>query len=465
MINPVLRTLGTKRTRDLRSPDVIGQLFMLLMLVVIAIGAGVGSALTVALGATAFVVSGGGILWSRLSLQEVKYEASLSDTHIFVDDEVNITMTLENRKPLPVPWVQLIEFVPSGLLPMESDDARQRAGLQPLESDRVRRRAYAGGSELVETTSMSAYERVRFHHPVRAMHRGHFRLGPTEMRSGDLFGLFGSIRRDQGSMLGVTVYPKIVAIDGFFMPAARPFGDVLNRNTLIDDLSRPKSVREYRPGDPMKRIDWKLSAKQGELTVRTFDQSVSNDVVILLESATVDTAWHGYKYDVLEGAVTGVASIAARCVELGYRVGFVGNGVRPGRGVLSVIPPGDGSTHLRSILEALAFVHPLSFLPLEKLILERGFHALPSGSSIVLVAGLLREGVVNYLLEASGRGHNCMVIWVGRESAPQVTGLRVLDMREQFKLEGDVEDFLFSVEDAAQEERSRFSRPASESFS
>ena len=40
MINPVIRTFREKRTKDLRAPDVIGELFMLLMLVVIAVGAG-----------------------------------------------------------------------------------------------------------------------------------------------------------------------------------------------------------------------------------------------------------------------------------------------------------------------------------------------------------------------------------------------------------------------------------------
>ena len=56
----MMRTFREKRTRDLRAPDVIGELFMLLMIVVIGVGAGTGSALVVALGATAFVISAGG---------------------------------------------------------------------------------------------------------------------------------------------------------------------------------------------------------------------------------------------------------------------------------------------------------------------------------------------------------------------------------------------------------------------
>lgn len=448
MINPMLRTFREKRTRDLRAPDVIGELFMLLMIVVIGVGAGTGSSLVVALGATAFVISFGGTLWSKLSLAEVAYDAEPSDSHAFVGDELEIVMTLENRKPLPIPWVQLIEFLPTGLT--------------PLSDESVKRRAYAGGSEVVETTSLSGYERVRFRHSVRAHHRGHYSIGPTELRSGDLFGLFGTVRRDSRSPHGVTVYPRIVPLDGWELPAAKPMGDNLSRNQLLDDPSRPRSIRDYRPGDPLKRIDWKLSAKRDELMVRTYDQSVSNDVVVMLESRTVDYAWHGYRYDVLESAVSGAASIASRCSELGYRVGLVANGVRPTRGVMAVTPPGDGPHHLRTILEALAFIQPLSFTPLDALALDRGAQAISAGSSIILVAGFLTETVVAYLHRCQREGHRTSIAWVGREEPPRVTGIRVIDARDLFKVEEDVEDLFMSVIDQQIEMNARMNQPVRE---
>ena len=444
----MMRTFREKRTRDLRAPDVIGELFMLLMIIVIGVGAGTGSALVVALGATAFVISAGGTLWSKLSLAEIAYAAQPSDTHAFVGDEVEIVMTIENRKPLPVPWVQIIEFLPTGLL--------------PLADDHIKRRAYAGGSEIVETTSLAGYERVRFRHKVQAHHRGHYSIGPTELRSGDLFGLFGTVRRDSRSPYGVTVYPRIVALDGWELPAAKPMGDILARNMLLDDPSRPRSVRDYLPGDPLKRIDWKLSAKRDELTVRTYDQSVSNDVVVMLESRTVDYAWHGYRYDVLEAAVTGAASIAVRCADLGYRVGLVANGVRPTRGVLSVIPPGDGPHHVRTILEALAFVQPLSFTALENHAMDRGAHAISDGASIILVAGFLTEPVVAYLHHELQEGHRISIAWVGRNDPPRVAGIRVIDAREPFKIDEEAEDLIMSIADEQFEMNARRNMPAQE---
>ena len=391
---------------------------MLVMVAVIIVGAATGSVLTVTLGTTAFAVTAGGLLWSKLSLEEVRYETALSDRHVFPGDELTLTLTVENRKPLPVPWLQLTEFVPSGL--------------QPSAESSVTRRAYAGGSEIVETTSLNGYERVKFRHVVTAVHRGHFALGPTDMRSGDLFGLFGSVRRDQRSSDGVTVYPHIVQLDDWPLPAANPMGDILNPYTLVDDQSRPRSTREYVPGDPLKRVDWKVSAKRDNLTVRTFDRSVSNDIVILHESSTTEVAWQGCKYDVLEASVCGAASIAVRFVQAGFRVGFIGNGVRTGRAVAPTIAPSESAFQSQAILEALAMVQPWAFRRLELMSQERTGNVITTGAALVLVCGLLSDGLRDYLERVSGLGHRVTVAWVGREEPPVLEFADVRDERGRF---------------------------------
>ena len=418
MLNPLSRTLRTRRRSDLRAPDVIGELFMLLMVAVIVVGAATGSLLTVTLGTTAFAVTAGGLLWSKLSLEEVGYESDMSDRRVFPGDELTLTLTVENRKPLPVPWLQLTEFVPSGL--------------QPSAESSVVRRAYAGGSEIVETTSLSGYERVKFRHVVTAKHRGHYALGPTDMRSGDLFGLFGSVRRDQRASDGVTVYPQIVPLDDWPLPAANPMGDILNPYTLVDDPSRPRSTREYVPGDPLKRVDWKVSAKRDNMTVRTFDRSVSHDVVILHESTTTEVAWQGCKYDVLEASVCGAASIAVKFVQAGFRVGFIGNGVRTGRGIAPTIAPSESAFQSQVILEALAMVQPWAFRRLDMMSQERTGSVITTGAGLVLVAGLLSDSLRDYIELASRRGHRVTVAWVGREDPPALGFADVHDMRGRF---------------------------------
>lgn len=414
---------------------------MLLMLAVVVVGAATGSLLTVTLGTTAFVVSAGGLIWSKLSLEEIRYDVESSDSRAFPGDEIEVVMTVENRKPLPVPWLQLTEFVPSGL----RADAESNAT----------RRAYAGGSEIVETLSLSGYERVKFRHRLSATHRGMFALGPTDLRSGDLFGLFGSVRRDQRTGDGIIVYPQVVPLDDWTFPAANPMGDVLNPYTLVDDPSRPRSIREYQPGDPLKRVDWKLSAKRDELIVRTYDRSVSNDVVVLHEATTTEVAWQGCRYDVLEATISGAASIAMRMAEMGYRVGFIGNGVRSSRGVAPIVAPNESTQQAQMILEALAMVQPWAFRRLDLMATEQAGRAITPRASIVLVTGFISQPMREHLESATQKGHRVTVAWAGREEPPTLDNVEVRDMRGRF----DVPDAEEAAESDEAARAARLQRP------
>ena len=57
--------------------------------------------------------------------------------------------------------------------------------------------------------------------------------------------------------------------------------DTMARAT--EDLSAPSDIRAYQPGDPMKKIHWKLSLRKRELLVRKFDEPVLQEVLILMD--------------------------------------------------------------------------------------------------------------------------------------------------------------------------------------
>lgn len=68
-------------------------------------------------------------------------------------------------------------------------------------------------------------------------------------------------------------------------PIAFPKNDMAVRTTPRDDeeLTAPSDTRAWRPGDPMKRIHWKLSARKRELLVRKFEEPRPNDTLVLCD--------------------------------------------------------------------------------------------------------------------------------------------------------------------------------------
>lgn len=398
----------------------ISDLFVLLLIIVVIVGAALGEPLIAAVGALVFVVTIAARLWARLSLEEVSYGRELSADHLFQGDEIKLSLALENNKPLPVPWVRVRDFLPLGL--QEATEA-------------VTERPFLGGSEITEVTSLGRYERVRINFQVRAVSRGFYRLGPAKLESGDLFGMFGSTREEPQSSQTITVYPKVVPVPWLELPAARPIGDSRTPTSLWDDPSRPSGLREYRPGDPLRSVDWKATARHAaheKLFVRTFDPSVSHYAVILLEAATTDRPWEGYLGNVLERAVTCAASAAVNASDAGHRVGLIANGVPPHNEGSAVIPPATSPGHLLDIMKSLAMVKPMAVKSLNELARHHGQGALPPGATIIYVAGAFRQGAVEYVASLSRRGYRVRTLYVGDEEPPRLPDLNVLSLGAYF---------------------------------
>ena len=420
----------------------VSDLFALLLVIVVIVGAALGEPLIAAVGALVFVVTIAARLWARLSLEEVSYGRELSADHLFQGDEIQLSLALENNKPLPVPWVRVRDFLPLGL-----QDA----------SEVVTERPFLGGSEITEITSLGRYERVRINFRVRAASRGFYRLGPAKLESGDLFGMFGSTREEPQSTQTITVYPRVVPVPWLALPAARPIGDSRTPTSLWDDPSRPSGIREYRPGDPLRSVDWKATARhasQEKLFVRTFDPSVSHYAVILLEAATTDRPWEGYLGNVLERAVTCAASVAVNASDAGHRVGLVANGVPPHNEGSAVIPPATSPGHLLDIMKSLAMVKPMAVKSLDELARHHGQGAMPPGATIIFVAGALRPSAVEYVSGLARRGYRVRTLYVGDDEPPELQDLNVLQVGAYFA------EMLNEGDESEDDPDARFRRPA-----
>ena len=414
--------LGTRfRRPDLTrsratSLNPLGEVFVLLLIVVVIVGALSREPIISSVGALAFVVAIASRIWAALSLEEITVDRSTSVDHAFIGDEIEITFTVENNKPLPVPWLEINEYVPRGLL---------------IEGHKAAEQSYLGGAEISASTSLGSYERVRVTRKVTALSRGMYRLGKTRLRSGDLFGLYPADATLDHTPWAIYVYPTIKPLPGFQLTAHRPIGDSLSRDHLWNDPSRPAGVREYRPGDPIKSIDWKTTARRGEMFVRQFDPSVSEHAVIFAEAVTTDVPWEGYRSDVLEATTTAAASIARHALDLGYKVGLVTNGISSSSASHAVVPPSSGPTQITTLLEALAMVHPIAVRSLDELARSRR-GMVPPGSTLIHIGGIHHSKTMSYLLGLQRTGHHVVVLHTGRGEPPQYPEFEMRDGRGLF---------------------------------
>jgi len=367
-------------------------------------------------------------LWARLSLEEVGYRRTVSLDHVFVGDELELTITVDNRKPLPLSWVRVRDHVPRGLDVLEEPVEP----IFPLQA-----------AALDFTTNLAWYERVRFSYRLKAAQRGFYAFGPARLESGDLFGVYTRERRYRETTPAVIVYPETVPLADFYLPSGKPVGEAHTRIRAWEDPSLPSGLREYRPGDSLRRIDWKATARRREVLVRTYDPSVAHHVVLVVDVMTVPHPWEGIYGPFLERAVTGAASVASRAFELGYRVGLLTNGLGPGQRARTVAAPDGGVHQLAAVLEALATIRPITVGAIEEVI-DRERDAIPFGATVVAVSPLLMDGLRAKLADLRHRGHPVLAIHVGGGDLPDWSdGYEVRSMGEVFDLGARARDRLF----------------------
>ena len=188
------------------------------------------------------------VLWASATLS---VDGNLSGETVYRGDDVVLSLRMRHRGLIPVAPLLLELSEPSG-----NRDREIRLKNMPnrLQSMRL---------------------------PVHAAHVGVFTVGLQSCTVEDLLGLVRkrvSLRQTSFELL---VLPRTFDIEPLKLAPGDPGSELMARAT--EDLSAPSDVRNYQPGDAMKKIHWKLSLRKRELMVRKFDEPILQDVLILMD--------------------------------------------------------------------------------------------------------------------------------------------------------------------------------------
>jgi uncharacterized protein (DUF58 family) len=367
----------------------------------VIIGIAVREPAPAAVGALILLTGGVSRLWSRAALARIEYRRLVPVRRAFVGEAIEVAFALTNRKPLPVPWLEVRDQVPEKAPP---EDEPGRPG---------------GGPETVilsRSTSLAWYERVRWRHSFRCKARGYFQFGPALLRSGDIFGFF-PVAAENPTVNHLTVLPRVLPLREIGLPFRRPFGESTSGLPIFEDQSRVVGLRDYRPGDPLKRIDWKATARSQRLQSRLYDPAATLTMLIAVNVSTLEHPWEGYNPLLLERTITVAGSIASYAEEKRYAAGLLANCTFPNADRHIWLPPGRDPSQLTRILESLSMISPFVLAPIED-VLQRRAERLPVGTTVVIVAGFLTEGLRGYLSSGrAGRGR-WYLVWTGEQEPP-----------------------------------------------
>lgn len=368
-----------------------------------------------------------GWVWNRRSLQHVTFQRTFSERRLFLGETVDLTMHASNDKRLPISWLRIDDEYP---LPITLLEGTSQSSTKPEVA------------LLSSVMSLRWHERVSWRYRFRCDKRGVYPFGPTRIQSGDLFGLFSS-ERLVPEQDWLVVYPAVKPVEGLILPPKEPFGDSRAGQWIFEDPSRSAGIRNYAPGDGLKRVHWKATARQQQLQVKVYEPTATFQLVIFLDMATLPKPWYGSVPELLERGISVAASVASDVISRRYQVGLLANGCWPQSDQPLKVLPSRSPDQLTRVLEALAAVSAVPTIAIDELLNKESAH-LPWGATLAIITAVFSEELLAVLARLKASGRRLVLICLTEDPLPfSVPGIlveRVQDLNESFAFRLEIQE-------------------------
>ena len=300
------------------------------------------------------------------------------DTELTAGSTHEVVITVTNQSKLPVLWLLVEDLLPAKA--MSYDPPRLQ-----VSGDRIRLLMMWG-----QATRKLKYQ-------IGCNRRGYFQVGPTILETGDMMGLYRRYRAGNHPQY-VTVLPRVVPLATYEIGSRRPIGEIRMRESIMDDPTRLRGIRQWEPGDPMRSVHWSATARTGTLHSKVYEPSsiIGATLIMDLHQRTTPKRHEPVRSDL---AITAAASIATALHESNEPVGIATNardaadrirqegwqGDHRVRGLAQaaasmldeserlrpiILAPARGPNHLREIIRTLARLEITDGLTFSELLVE-----------------------------------------------------------------------------------------------
>jgi uncharacterized protein (DUF58 family) len=330
------------------------------------------------------LVVGGSYVLTRLGLSDLEAGYAVSHLNGHVGDRLQVTYTLRNTSRVPKFWLEVHNptSLPGGL---------------------------PGRALSLGATSERSW-RIR----APLVRRGHFRIEPLQIRTGDPFGFFEA-SASVGQGVTLIVYPRLEPIPLWKLPASNLEGSHSSPERTLQTTPLAMTVRPYAPGDSFNRIHWKSTARTGEIQVKEFDLEQTADAWIVLDLERGIHTGRGDESSV-EAAIRVAAAVADKAIAENRAVGMTVSGHRT-----VVLPADRGARQHLKLMQLLAAVEADGTAPLVE-VLVGSVGRLRRGMTAVVITPSTDPAWVKPVATLRSRGVGCVAVTIDGPAFEQVAG-------------------------------------------
>lgn len=338
------------------------------------------------------------LLHSLITLKGLEGSIILPNESLYTGESVDIEFCVKNNSFLPISYMEI-----------HSDIAKELTGLTP-------------DSIILVLDKKDTFTHIK---SIILDRRGYYELGSIEIRIRDVFGFYSFSKRIT-SNASLLVYPKIIKISTFKVMSIQESGELLVKDSTFQDVSRISSLREYRDGDSIKNIHWKLSAKVDLPIVKEYENRGDTYATIFIDNHT-----SLFEDDVdrrLEDKAVDVAlSIINYCLNQNIEVNL---NTQDNNSYIEV--QGKQNTELKPFLKALARFKGNGAFEFESL-LAPSMEKFKKGSTVIIITPNLNKTMGAYAIHLKMKNLNPLIIVI----TDITNNLGYIDQKIQNNLENE----------------------------
>lgn len=274
-------------------------------------------------------------IYERLWNKNLHVDLEFGKEHIFEGDSGNLYEIVVNRKRLPLSMLKVKFQTSRNLLFDDCEGSRTTDQFYRNDVFQV-----GGGEKLTRTLTFKGGK------------RGYYGINGVQLVGTDLF-MTNQMVEDRSLNRHVYVYPRPFDSQEFRMSLQQLNGEVLTKRHLLEDPFEYRGIREYQPYDDMRSVNWKATAKTGELKVNQKSYTALQAVRVFFN---IEDEGILKKEDCVEATFRIVAGLCEYFLSQGIRVSCYGNGMDGINGKPLVMEASSGKGQMDSIYRALARV-------------------------------------------------------------------------------------------------------------
>lgn len=312
-------------------------------------------------------------------IQSLHYQLRLERSRLMEGEKTRIFETITNRGFLPFPVIQTT-------LEMAGKIQVAEGGTIIFGSDKI---------ILSRKSSLRWFQKAIISYTLYPKVRGVYPIYCATFYYMDALRL-SSHKLHLNDYTEMIVYPKVQPIDQVLPIPLNLFGEYFVRRWILEDYFFPSGVRDYVHGDNIRFIDWKKTAQNNQLKVRTYDYTNSNEVIIILNLQTTISIQERAYPERVEDIIHIGASILYEAGREGFAIGLFANGGCVGYTGQTLAVSPNQYQDLDQMYEYLARLRNFESMPFA-FFLETQWRQLGPDVNIILVTGFINDEIYGSL--------------------------------------------------------------------